>query len=143
MSNLSSDAANRAVGNRLIALRSSAGLSQKMFAERLGVSARAYQNWERGEREIPAVMLSVLYEKFRVDPMWILSGPGESPLSADARPNPELVEKLVLSVEQWLQRRRKTLPPAKKAHLMRVLYEDFLGKTVELDHVNKMLLLAT
>lgn len=143
MSTLSSGEANRAVGRRLAALRASEDLSQSAFAERIGVSVRAYQNWERGEREIPAVMLNVLYDEFRVDPMWILAGPGEQPLSADERPKPQLVEEVVLAVEQWLQRRRKTLPPAKKARLMRLLYEHFLAKgEVEPDHVNEMLLLA-
>ena len=72
-----------------------------------------------------------------------VAGPGEQPLSADERPKPQLVEEVVLAVEQWLQRRRKTLPPAKKARLMRLLYEHFLAKgEVEPDHVNEMLLLA-
>jgi hypothetical protein len=42
------------------------------------------------------------------------------------------VEDVVLAVDAWLRRRRKTLPSAKKAQLIRLLYEHFLS-TGEID----------
>lgn len=132
MSSLSSQNANVAIGQRLAVVRAEAGLIQQTFAERLGLSPRAYHNYERGEREIPAALLTALYEVYRIDPLWILTGPGNDPVQADARPDPALVEDVVLAVDHWLKRRRKTLPLAKRAHLIRLLYEHFLS-TGELD----------
>lgn len=109
-----------------------------------GASPRAYQNYERGEREIPAALLKALYDAFAIDPLWVLTGPGEEPIDGGIRPNPALVEDVVLAVDQWLQRRRKTLPLAKKAQLISLLYEHFLGEgEVETKHLNSMLLLAS
>jgi transcriptional regulator with XRE-family HTH domain len=48
--------------------------SQFEFADTLGLSARAYANYERGEREMPAALLLRLYELFNVDPVWVLTG---------------------------------------------------------------------
>jgi transcriptional regulator with XRE-family HTH domain len=132
MSSLSSLNANLAIGQRLAAVRAKAGLIQQTFAERLGLSPRAYHNYERGEREIPVALLTALYEAYRIDPLWILMGPGSDPVQADARPDPVLLEDVVLAVDRWLKRRRKTLPLAKRAHLIRLLYEHFLS-TGELD----------
>jgi hypothetical protein len=77
-------------------------------------------------------LLTALYEVYRIDPLWILIGPGSAPIRADARPDPALVEDVVLAVDAWLRRRRKTLPSAKKAQLIRLLYEHFLS-TGEID----------
>lgn len=144
MSSLSNNKFNAEIGRRLVAVRKVSDLAQNAFAERLGVSPRAFQNWERGEREIPAASLRSLYEKFAIDPLWMLKGPGEKPIDAGVRPNPSLVEEVVLAVEVWLQRRRKTLPMAKKAQLVALLYEHFLNEgAVEAKHLNSMLSIAS
>lgn len=65
---------NRAVGERLATMRRKLGLSQRDFAERLGVSVRAYQNYERGEREVSATLIRALYKTFRIEPSWIFEG---------------------------------------------------------------------
>jgi transcriptional regulator with XRE-family HTH domain len=144
MSSLSDDKLNAEIGRRLVAVRKALDLAQNAFAEHLGVSPRAYQNWERGEREIPAALLRSLYDEFTIDPLWMLKGPGDEPLDAGVRPNPSLVKDVVLAVEVWLQRRRKTLPTAKKAELVALLYEHFLnGGEVEAKHLNSMLSIAS
>ena len=143
MSSLSSEEANRAIGKRLAAIRATTGLVQGAFAEQLEVSPRAYQNYERGDREIPAVLLSALYDVLKIDPLWVLNGPGYEPIRADFRPDPALVEDVVLTVDRWLKRRGKTLASTKKAQLIRLLYEHFLS-TGEIDakYVDTMASLA-
>ena len=58
-------------------LRKLLGLSQKGFADKLGVSQKAISQWERGERAIPAVLLKVLREKLNLNIDWFLTGKGE------------------------------------------------------------------
>ena len=60
---------------RLLAVRASTGLSQQAFADALGVSLRAEQNYERGNRKVPAEILLTLAHRFGVDPLWVLQGP--------------------------------------------------------------------
>lgn len=81
MSKLSTEEINLQIGRRLAAVRDRARLVQTEFAERMGLSPRAYQNYERGEREVPAVVLKALYEVYGADPLWVLTG-----LSVSVRP---------------------------------------------------------
>lgn len=98
MSRLATLEDNASIGERLAALRNRVRLSQVDFAERLGISPRAYQNYERGEREVPAVVLKLLYEVFGVDPLWVLTGPGNDPRGTDAPAYPDLIEEIVVAV---------------------------------------------
>jgi transcriptional regulator with XRE-family HTH domain len=91
MSNFASTNGNHAIGGRLATLREKFGLSQRDFAAKLGVSLRAYQNYERGEREIPAGLIRALYEVFRVQPIWLLLG-GDDPLRDRGEIDPILAE---------------------------------------------------
>ena len=52
-------------------------LSQSEMAQRIGMSLRAYQNYERGDREIPVALVHALYVEFKVDPTWLLTGLGQ------------------------------------------------------------------
>lgn len=143
MSALSNATTNADVGRRLAAARSDAGMIQSEFAEHLGLSLRAYHNYERGEREIPAAVLTSLYEAFRVDPLWVLMGPGLVPLYADARPDSDLVHDISLALDSWLIRRRKKLSPAKRAILLKRLYEHFLPTgLVDTEYVDDLASLA-
>ena len=62
--------------DRVKIVRAYFALSQTEMAKRVGISLRAYQNYERGEREIPIGLIHALYEAFRVDPVWLLTGLG-------------------------------------------------------------------
>lgn len=75
---------NLAMGKRLAAVRAEAGLSQNAFAESLGLSPRAYANYERGEREAPTAVLRTIVEVYGVSPLWMLVGPGLVPVRATA-----------------------------------------------------------
>lgn len=91
MSNIASTNENVTIGRRLATLRQKLGFSQRDFAEKLEVSLRAYQNYERGEREIPAGLIRALYEVFRVQPVWLLLG-GDDPLRDRGEIDPTLAE---------------------------------------------------
>ena len=67
---------NEEVGARLRDLRFKSDLSQRQFADFLGISLRAYQNYERGERKIPADIVRKLVDKSDINPIWLLSGSG-------------------------------------------------------------------
>lgn len=62
------------MGKRLAAVRKSRQLLQVEFAEMLGLSPRAYQSYERGERELPSSVLIALHAVFGIDPLWVLTG---------------------------------------------------------------------
>jgi len=70
-----------AIAARLLALREGLRLSQQQFADALGISLRAAQNYERGARKLPAETLIEIARKFEIDPLWIMDGPEERPRS--------------------------------------------------------------
>lgn len=128
------------IGERLKAVREKARLLQPEFAERLGVSHRAYSNYERGERTISAEAIKALYEMFSVDPVWLLSGPGNDPRSIKTPTKPDLLAEIIIKVEQHLAKHRLKLPVEKKARLIVLLnqYIQLKGK-VEDDHIEHVL----
>lgn len=129
MSKLASTDDNLAIGERLAAAREAQRLTQVEFAERLDLSPRAYQNYERGERELPTTVLTALHAVFGIDPLWVLIGPGRDPRKAAASGKPDVLEAIVIAVETHLQRTHKKLVPAKKARLIKVLYLHFRDKS--------------
>ena len=68
-----------AVGARLAEVRIDSELSQAEFATRLGVSLRAYQSYERAERELPFTFAIRLYQVFGISPVWLALGPEGGP----------------------------------------------------------------
>ena len=63
------------VGARLAEVRVESGLSQADFAARVAVSLRAYQSYERAEREPPFTLAIRLYQEFGISPLWLALGP--------------------------------------------------------------------
>lgn len=144
MSILATTEQNLPIGKRLVAVRNAASLGQEAFAESLGLSPRAYANYERGEREIPAAVVRNLYEVHGTDPLWLLTGPGLDPVYApERRLNLLLLEELIRIVETSLLRAHKALKPEKKARLIRLGYEHCMkaGK-VDTGRIREMLSLA-
>ena len=62
------------MSDRLFRLRKHFGLSMHDFADRIGVSGRAYLNYERGERELPLAGFKGIVTAFNVDIAWLLLG---------------------------------------------------------------------
>ena len=144
MSKLSTQNGNIAIGRRITAVRTASGLTQNEFAEKLGLSPRAYANYERGEREMPVALFKTLYEAYHIDPVWILTGPGDEPVVVGSRRlDGALLEKIIEMVEEWLTKHRRTLKPAKKARVIRLAYEHCADQqSVDAAHLQDMLSLA-
>lgn len=124
MSILSTNDINIAMGRRLMAVRSMCGLTQFEFADQLGISPRAYANYERGEREMPATMFKRLRDTFSIDPVWLMEGPGEAPVRVrDRLVDMELLEEIVRMIHEWQRKHRATLKPDKLARVIRLGYE--------------------
>lgn len=123
MSQLSSDAVNAAQGERLAAVRNGLQLKQSEFAEQLGVSLRAYINYESGDREMPTALFRSLSDKYRIDAHWLLFGPGNEPVRQGQRNlNLELLKSVIQLVEGHLHRTGGSLSPEKKARLIGLMY---------------------
>jgi transcriptional regulator with XRE-family HTH domain len=125
MSKLGNPDENLAIGTRLVAVREERRLSQAEMAERLDLSLRAYQNYERGDREMPTAVLRSLHAEFGIDPMWVVVGTGSEQRDSSGHAKLDVLEAVIIGVETHLQRTHKKLAPAKKARLIKVLYLQF------------------
>lgn len=65
------------IAENLAKVRKTTLLVQSDFALKLGISPRAYVNYERGERKPPYEVLNKLYEEYNVNLNWFLTGKGE------------------------------------------------------------------
>lgn len=144
MSKLSNENDNLVMGRRLMAIRVASGLTQADFADKLGLSLRAYANYERGEREIPTALFRSLSGTFRIDPLWQLMGPGEHPALIGRRVlDLDLMEGVIRLIEDWLTKHRRMLAPDKKARVIRLGYEHCVAKgEIDATHLREMLSLA-
>ncbi len=79
------------IGKRIQAIRNSMGLSQQDMADKLGISMRAYQNYERGDRPVNKQFLCFFSEVFGVDVNFVLFG-----RSSDGPESRNLVDLVVL-----------------------------------------------
>lgn len=80
------------MGERFNSIRLREGLTQNAYSEVLGISRRACQLYVKGEREVPASILNALYEKFGVDPIWMLRGIARDGLS---EPDERLIDNVL------------------------------------------------
>lgn len=62
------------IGRRLREFRKSQGLTQAQLAELLDVSCNFYGDIERGKCKISLEKIIFLYEKFSLDPTYLLTG---------------------------------------------------------------------
>lgn len=63
--------------DRIKEIRKHLGLTQKEFANDLGVSLSAVQQWEMGRRNIDDRTIKLISEKFGISEIWLKSGDGE------------------------------------------------------------------
>jgi len=64
------------MNERLKKIRENLKLTQKEIAEKVGISLRAWQNYELGLRKVPTNLVKTLYEQLSVNPIWLLTGEG-------------------------------------------------------------------
>lgn len=97
---------------------------------RLGISLRAYQNYERGEREVTKELICALLNVFGVDPVWFLTGEGEihrcNMVVATNTIDVDLLKDVVAGLEMALRSEKKVLEPHKKAEVISLLYDMYL-----------------
>ncbi|HDR9277859.1 TPA: helix-turn-helix transcriptional regulator [Burkholderia vietnamiensis] len=110
---------------RLAHVREYLELSQEKMAGRLGISLRAYANYERGERAIPIDVVRTLLEKCAVDPVWLLTGEGGMLLDRDVRfrLDQRTLEAVTATVARIEKNLDLSLATKKKARLIGLLYE--------------------
>jgi transcriptional regulator with XRE-family HTH domain len=65
------------IAENLQKLRKNLSLKQDEFALKLGISPRAYVNYERGERKPPYEMLIKLSDDFNVNLNWLINDKGD------------------------------------------------------------------
>lgn len=110
------------VGERLASLRSDYGLSQSEFATRLAISLRAYQTYERGERELPFPVALRLNSEFGISPVWLGLGEAASQMNHLSADRAALLCSELY--EQW-QQGVDGLPIALSFDVKKVLFRKF------------------
>ncbi|WP_175684606.1 helix-turn-helix domain-containing protein [Burkholderia anthina] len=120
---------------RVVQVRQHLDLSQEKMARQLGLSLRAYANYERGERAVPVELLRALYEQFSVDPVWLLTGDGQMVLDRDVRYRlqQKTLDNVMEAIGRVEQRLLVPLDAKKKARLIGLLYEQcqLLGESAD------------
>lgn len=128
-----------ATGSRLQELRVKRDLSQARLAEILQISARAYQNYENGHRDLPTEVVRALHQLLGIDPTWLLTGEGHE----QASDTPDLLQELIIQVEGSLEALDRRLPAGKKARLIRTLCSHHEGRrSIDHAHVEELLQLV-
>lgn len=112
--------------DRVAAVRAHFSLTQTKMAKRVGIVLRAYQNYERGEREMPVALVRALYAEFSVDPVWLLTGAGSMILvrGQTIHLDQERLDRVVDVVGKFEAGLEKALPVRNKSRLMGLLYEE-------------------
>lgn len=144
MSSIATHEQNLRFGRRLAAVRASAGLSQTAFAQTLGLSLRAYANYERGEREAPVALFRAVFEQYGIDPIWLLSGSGDVPQMAAARVmDLDFVDRMSQAVNDRLAAAGKRLKQEQRRSILEALYEMSLeqGEPTDTD-INRLVAVA-
>lgn len=123
MSRLATSKYNSEVAVRLAAIRAASGLTQLKFAESIGLSDRAYSNYERAEREVPSTVLRELLSVYGVDPAWVLTGGDDQPRYMVEREIDESILRKVFEVVALeLKAANRTFTSAKYARFLYLAY---------------------
>lgn len=90
----------------------------------MGISRSAYQNYERGQRDLTAQLLMVLYEEFDVDPLWMLEGEPEGGKNRRGEEIAAVYRKIGVAVERRIIERGLTIAPEKKWDAIEFLFDE-------------------
>jgi transcriptional regulator with XRE-family HTH domain len=118
-----------AVAGRFLTVRSHLNLSQKAFAESLGISLGAEQNYERGNRQISASVIYSVYKVYDVDPQWLLDGEEGQPRFMKNRGglNKNVLSRAVKDVLEAIEESGRDVPSEIISKCIGVLYASYLS----------------
>lgn len=112
------------IGKRIEAIRKRDKLTQEAFAAKLGFSRRALHAWEKDEVDPPATILIRIREEFDVDPEWVLSGDGATPLRHFHPINWAAYDETKKEIEKIATEVRLVLAPDQIERLTRIEFAD-------------------
>jgi len=141
--------AENKTGKRIKEFRKSLPLSQGEFAKKLSTSKGYLSEIETGKSQPGAVIISTFVDIFSINGHWLLTGEGEMFLSDAGQGsgiNSTILRDVIAGIEDHLKRTRGDLPPAKKAELIALVYEEAMeseSKTVNLITLQKLASLAS
>lgn len=98
------------IARRMRLAREQAGLSQQEFAVRLGYSRRQVVAWETAANTPPVWVLIAIRRECDVDPEWILSGPGDVPVSDVPPSERQRLKRLKREIEEMTRSHGLSLP---------------------------------
>lgn len=85
------------VAERLRLAREHGGLSQQVFADRVGCTRRQVISWETAVSAPPIWAVLAVRPLCDVDPEWVMAGPGKTPLQ-HAMPQQDRTKRLIADV---------------------------------------------
>lgn len=145
MSRLATDDFNSEVGIRLAAIRAASGLTQVQFSESIGLSDRAYSNYERGIREIPTTVLRALMDVHNIDPVWMINGDEVEPeYLVERKLDQQLLAEVFDVVSRELKAAKLTFTAAKFGKFLYYAYGYAAEeRTVSTRHIRDMIRMAS
>lgn len=101
------------LGDRLAQVRAAQKLRQSEFAKELGVSLRAYTNYENDSADLPLKVLKVLHERYGVSMDWLVYA---EPKKVDPK-LAEFVKELTAGLLQYMNTKRRFIHPRRGAEV--------------------------
>lgn len=100
---------NVQVGKRLKEIRENLGLTQEAFSEVLDVDAAHYRKLEKGKYGVSLDKIMILYNRFRVDPTYLITGDKKETVdlrllltNCDKEEHNRLIETMLVCIKQML-----------------------------------------
>ena len=127
-------AGNAHLCDRLRVIREMLGLTQAVMATQMGISLRAYQTYEAGQRQPKASDVAGLVG-VGIDLNWLLTGVGQMMREAAPAAPPPIDEQLLAEtlrlVDDWLAANRRVMTPERKAQAVAAIYALMLEDAAE------------
>ncbi|NQV46691.1 MAG: helix-turn-helix transcriptional regulator [Rhodospirillaceae bacterium] len=107
------------LSERLHTVRKRTGLSQADFGKKLGISDRAYKNYELEIRKLPIEAAKLICHEFAIDIRWLLLGQG----FIDSQALGDAVEAAVLETKAFFMENDVQMNPKQEAKIVRFLVQ--------------------
>ena len=121
------------LGARITIARKELGMSQAKLAEAIGLSVRAYQSYEMGQRSIPIEALVEMHQKFNVDLNWILLGAKAVRMQHDIA----ALEEFEVKFDQYLNDQKIRIASEKRGIIVSLWYQSHVeGREVPFEQVH-------